>query len=169
MYLCGQMSGQEHLSPKQFKVFRGVEFAGGPQFPKRPGDWDDKAMGNWDERVAQENRDRSKQNSISQPLGVHWSSEHAVARDFATGDGLASYKASSSSGHGAVIHATVNRTAIHPMNREGDHDDYGIAADQDEAEVPLKYGAKVSVHAITKITDKRERTRNFNPPREMKA
>ena len=171
------MSASDHLNKKQFEVFRGVELVkrGRPESKPAPRDWDEKAMGSWDEHQAMEHHNSISLSghSVRQPLGVHWSSEHAVAKDFATHQGLADYRSHiGTPGVGAVIHATVKKGAVHPMKTAEDHEDYGIAADQDEGEIPLKRGAKVAVHSITTYRgsdSEKSRTRRYKSPRTMHA
>ena len=102
-------------------------------------------------------------------LGVHWTDNPDVAEDFGSGKGIGGYsrERSSYSGPYSVIHATASKHDV-----ETNHDklqEYGVASDVDEDEVPLKEGAKVKVHSITKVNDTRERMRRYNPPREMET
>jgi hypothetical protein len=136
------MAASDNLSTKQFSVYRGLQTPG-----------------------TQINRDS---------LGVHWTDVPKVAHDFAKGEGLGDYSLHRSSykGPSSVIHATAEPSAVHPMKNEEDFEEYGIAADQDEAEVPLKRGAKVKVHSVTTYRGEdreKSRTRTYKKPREMKA
>jgi hypothetical protein len=134
------MSAEDNLSPTQFEVYRGMQTPGAKI-------------------------DRSQ-------LGVHWTGTPEVAHDFAKGEGLGGYATHRSSYKGAssVIHATVTKSAIHPMDNEEDYEHYGISMDQDEDEIPLKQGAKVSVNSITTYRGNnkdKSRVRRYKSPRKM--
>ena len=101
-------------------------------------------------------------------LGVHWTDNPEVAEQFGSGEGVGGYlhHRASYKGPYSVIHATATKDAV-----ERDEDklqNYDIAMDVDEAEVPLKENVKVKVHSITTVhPNKRERMRRYTTPREM--
>jgi len=101
-------------------------------------------------------------------LGVHWTDNPDVAEQFGSGEGLGGYlhHRATYKGPYSVIHATATKDAV-----EHDEDklqNYNLAADVDEDEIPLKENATVKVHSITTVhPGKRERMRKYKTPREM--
>jgi hypothetical protein len=101
-------------------------------------------------------------------LGVHWTDNPDVAEQFGSGEGLGGYlhHRASYKGPYSVIHATATKNAIE--RDENKLQNYDLAMDVGEDEVPLKENAKVNVHSITTVhPGKRERMRRYNPPRKM--
>jgi len=101
-------------------------------------------------------------------LGPHWSDKKGIAKFFATYGGGSVHPDSGA----AIVHARVpvssvetdsdvlSAKAVYPM---------GTGGYKREREVPVKEGAPVQVTGITKLGNTRDRTRTYNPPREMKA
>ena len=103
-------------------------------------------------------------------LGVHWTSSPEVATDFATGQGVGGYLSHRQfyKGKSSVIHGSITP---HDIERDEDKlQNYELAMDVDEEEVPVKEGAPIQVHSITRYRgDNKSRKINFNPPRQMRA
>jgi len=106
-------------------------------------------------------------------LGVHWTDDKEVASDFGTGHGVGGYLSHRAfyKGQSSLIHAIATPESIE--TNEEKLQNYNLAADQDESEVPLKEGVKVKVQSITTRRNKgpntkvKSRVRRYKTPREM--
>lgn len=107
-------------------------------------------------------------------LGVHWSANELVAHDFA-GRNMSPERA-------RIIHANVPMSSVETDTAQMIKRGFGSFPGPnktEEDEVMVKEGAPVFVTGITKMKDiggyengrvrVKQRTRRFNPPREMKA
>ncbi len=106
-------------------------------------------------------------------LGVHWTEDKEVASDFGSGQGLGGYLTHRAfyKGQSSLIHAVATPESIE--TNEKNLQNYDLAMDQDESEVPLKEGVKVKVQSITTRRNKgpntkvKSRVRRYKTPREM--
>ena len=103
-------------------------------------------------------RGLSSTTNVKKPLGMHWTEDPERAVGFARRVGHLS---------GVVIEGQVSKksreTRPDVLKKNQVYDEYW------ENEIPVKKGSTVHVTAVTKLSDKRDRTRTYNPPRKWKA
>jgi hypothetical protein len=103
-------------------------------------------------------RGLSSTTTIKNPLGMHWTEDPERAVGFARRLGHLS---------GVVIEGQVSKksreTRPDVLKKNQVFDEYW------ENEIPVKKGSTVHVTAVTKLGDKRDRTRTYTPPRKWKA
>jgi hypothetical protein len=104
-------------------------------------------------------RGLSSTTDIKKPLGMHWTDDPERAMGFARNP--------IRRGPGVVIEGQVARknreTRPSVLQKNQVYDEYW------ENEIPVKKGSTVHVLAVTKMNDRRDRTRTYNPPRKWKA
>jgi hypothetical protein len=95
---------------------------------------------------------------LEKPLGRHWSAQYSTAGDFAFWNHE----------KGIVVSAKIPMSSVETHTETLKDLEVGgkYAA---EKEIPVKPGAPVYVTRTIRETDKRFRTRKYNPPREMRA
>lgn len=152
------MAAQDNLSNELFfKVHRGVNVSY-PHYPEEGGS--------------------SKYVVDSKNLGVHWSADADVAKEFANSPNSRSTEPSWRTDHAKVIHADVPMSSVETNEetmRNGGFANFSRQDPHEEKEVMVKKGAPIKVTGITKLRqskDKSEvksRKRTYKIPREMSA
>ena len=104
-------------------------------------------------------RGLSSTTDVKKPLGMHWTGDPERAVGFARNP--------IRRGPGVVIEGQVAKrsreTRPDILKKNQVYDEYW------ENEIPVKKGSTVHVSAVTKLSEKRDRTRTYTPPRKWKA
>lgn len=94
-------------------------------------------------------------NKLNNPVGQHWSTDHNEPYEYIHSG---TYGEKPPAGPHLIVEANVNPK-----------DDMPNEWSDARKPLVLKPGSKVSVKSITKVSSKRQRTRRYNPPKEMQA